>query len=60
METLGITDALPDMATQQHLLDLYFTYVHPHFPIVSFPFRSLRRNSESETSRPTSFTRSRF
>lgn len=28
-------DPLPDRQTQQHLLDLYWTYVHPHFPIVS-------------------------
>ncbi|KDE03870.1 hypothetical protein MVLG_05692 [Microbotryum lychnidis-dioicae p1A1 Lamole] len=36
-EILGLDiaeDALPDKAAQQHLLDLYWTYVHPHFPIV--------------------------
>ncbi|KAI5480235.1 hypothetical protein MNV49_001566 [Pseudohyphozyma bogoriensis] len=36
-EILGIRedqDPLPDRATQQHLLDLYWTYVHPHFPIL--------------------------
>ncbi|SDA02837.1 BZ3500_MvSof-1268-A1-R1_Chr11-1g03181 [Microbotryum saponariae] len=36
-EILGLDiaeDALPDKVTQQHLLDLYWTYVHPHFPIV--------------------------
>lgn len=36
-EILALADAedpLPDRATQQHLLDLYWTYVHPHFPIV--------------------------
>ena len=25
---------LPDLALQEHLLDLYFTYVHPSFPVV--------------------------
>lgn len=25
---------LPDIATQDHLITLYFTYVHQHFPIV--------------------------
>ncbi|ORY73251.1 fungal-specific transcription factor domain-domain-containing protein [Leucosporidium creatinivorum] len=36
-EILALADAedpLPDRATQQHLLDLYWTYVHPHFPIL--------------------------
>lgn len=25
---------LPDQGVQEHLLDLYFTYVHPSFPVV--------------------------
>jgi hypothetical protein len=25
---------LPDPAVQEHLLDLYFTFVHPSFPVV--------------------------
>ena len=25
---------LPDMPMQEHLLELYFTYVHPSLPIV--------------------------
>lgn len=36
-EILKLSDAedpLPDRETQQHLLDLYWTYVHPHFPIL--------------------------
>ncbi|KAK4704481.1 hypothetical protein P7C70_g1729, partial [Phenoliferia sp. Uapishka_3] len=36
-EILKLTDSedpLPDRQTQQHLLDLYWTYVHPHFPIL--------------------------
>ncbi|KAM0754933.1 hypothetical protein T439DRAFT_377335 [Meredithblackwellia eburnea MCA 4105] len=36
-EILQITeseDPLPDRQTQQHLLDLYWCYVHPHFPIL--------------------------
>ncbi|KAL8286842.1 hypothetical protein RQP46_003848 [Phenoliferia psychrophenolica] len=36
-EILQLTDAedpLPDRQTQQHLLDLYWCYVHPHFPIL--------------------------
>ncbi|GAA6061791.1 hypothetical protein JCM10212_004847 [Sporobolomyces blumeae] len=27
-------DALPDLETQNHLLQAYWTYVHPHFPIL--------------------------
>lgn len=30
----GTTDALPDRATQQHLLDLYFAYVHISYPVI--------------------------
>ncbi|KAF8240532.1 hypothetical protein L208DRAFT_1427978 [Tricholoma matsutake] len=29
-----MTAQLPDPAVQEHLLDLYFTYVHPSFPVV--------------------------
>ena len=25
---------LPDIATQDHLISLYFTYVHPFFPVI--------------------------
>lgn len=25
---------LPDPAMQEHLLELYFTYVHPSFPVI--------------------------
>ncbi|GAA5843186.1 hypothetical protein JCM11251_001678 [Rhodosporidiobolus azoricus] len=27
-------DALPDMQTQSHLLSAYWTYIHPHFPLI--------------------------
>ncbi|KAH8924892.1 hypothetical protein BT69DRAFT_1332618 [Atractiella rhizophila] len=31
------TDCLPDRPTQDHLLDLYMTYVHPHYPLLYKP-----------------------
>ncbi|GAA5998630.1 uncharacterized protein JCM10292_007114 [Rhodotorula paludigena] len=36
-EILQLADAedpLPDMSTQTHLLSAYWTYVHPHFPLL--------------------------
>lgn len=34
LEITGTVDALPSTATQQHLLDLYWTYAHPHFCVL--------------------------
>lgn len=34
LREVGAENALPDPDTQLHLLDLYWAYVHPHFPIV--------------------------
>ncbi|GAA5872802.1 hypothetical protein JCM8547_005707 [Rhodosporidiobolus lusitaniae] len=33
-EILGTSTPLPDSATQAHLLNAYWAYVHPHFPIL--------------------------
>lgn len=59
LKITGTENALPDRATQQHLLDLYWTYVHPHFPIlykVSFmrQYRHTMSNpSSNEPSTPS-------
>ncbi|KAF8624664.1 hypothetical protein AX17_006995 [Amanita inopinata Kibby_2008] len=46
---------LPDPAVQGHLLDLYFTYVHPSFPVIhrhAF-FDAFRNNADGETPIPS-------
>jgi len=30
----GVSIDLPPLAMQDHLVDLYFTYVHPVFPVI--------------------------
>jgi hypothetical protein len=34
LRIVGVHNPLPSLHRQQELLDLYFTYVHPHFPIM--------------------------
>jgi hypothetical protein len=29
-----LSSVMPDLAAQEHLLDIYFTYVHPAFPVL--------------------------
>lgn len=37
LQILHIPDPLPNLATSNALLDIYWTHVHPHFPIVYRP-----------------------
>lgn len=52
LELTDTEDPLPDRQTQQHLLDLYWSCVHPHFPIVSSTTRACaRRRDENRSAR---------
>ncbi|KAG2130112.1 fungal-specific transcription factor domain-containing protein [Suillus cothurnatus] len=54
-----LSSVMPDLAVQEHLLEIYFTYVHPAFPILHKEafwegYKALQNPSAADTPSPAS------
>lgn len=52
LRSAGIHDILPDKATQTKLLDAYWAFVHPHFPVLFRPLFNIQLGKTQPGSLP--------